>query len=411
MADERGQRPRAGIARQRRRQPDDLPQRSFVSVAATITVAVLIVAFVFLALVTRDQNSAAPPDPSSPDSTLASEVPAPPTTLVEDEPVEVTAFSGSYVQATLEDKDFVLAGVVPSADLAGELLKAAQVAYSPYVRSELMVDEQLERVDWLEASPQAIVLLPTITDGSMLIAESQVTVSGRAPSTAEVEQLERALVESTGLAVQVQDVSITNLEPPLFVMAALDGEIVLSGRMPTEEIRGLLEEAAIAAYGAGNVLNELEVDPGVYSSLWMYNGGPLLQAMSVFPEYEMTIEGTAFSGFIRGGVTFEPGSAEFTPDYAQVLDVGVSVLTRDQSLQLVIEGHTDSDGPADFNLELSQARADAVTAYFVENGIDPSRLTSIGLGENEPVVPNDSVEAMARNRRIEFVLSTSRPSS
>lgn len=328
------------------------------------------------------------------------------TSLAVTEPESSLPPDGAYVQATLEDNNFVLKGVVPSPDLASDLLQAATVAYSPFVRSELMVDEQLDSADWLASSPQAIVLLPTITDGTILMADGEVIVSGRAPNQGGADRLEGALGEVTGLPVAIDQVEITNLEPPLYVIAAIDGRVALSGRIPTEEIRGLLVAGAAGAYGAENVEDNLVVDPAVYPSLWMYQGGPLLQAMSTFPEYELQIDGVAFSGFIRGGVTFEPGSAEFTPDYAQVLDVGVSVLTRDQSLQLIIEGHTDSTGPAEVNLELSQQRADAVMGYFVANGIAPSRLTAIGLGETTPVGPNDTADQQARNRRIEFKLNS-----
>jgi outer membrane protein OmpA-like peptidoglycan-associated protein len=300
---------------------------------------------------------------------------------------------------------FVLSGLVPSPELAGLLLRAAEVAYSPYVRSELVVDESLESAGWLANSPEAIVLLPTITDGSILMSEGRVQVSGRAPTSTSVTQLTEALGSVTELPVVASDVRITNLDMPIYVIAALAGRVELSGVVPSEEIRGLLVDGAAGSYGRENVVDSLTVDAGVYSSLWMYNGGPLLQAMSVFPEYELRIDGTAFSGFIRGGVTFEPGSAVFTADYARVLDVGVSVLTRDQSLDLAIEGHTDSDGSTAANLVLSQQRADAVLAYFVENGIDPARLIAVGLGESAPVVANDTVEGRARNRRIEFKLN------
>lgn len=313
---------------------------------------------------------------------------------------------GPYVRAALEAEDFVLSGAVPNDEVAAQLLQAAEVAYAPRLRSELTVDEGLESSDWLVSSPQAIVLLPMITDGTILLSNDGAVVSGTAPNAVWVDRLQGALGEVSGLPVVIGDMEITNLQPPLYVISALDGRVALSGVIPTEDIRRSLVEGAIGAYGEGNVDDQLVVDAGVFSSLWMYNGGPLLQAMSTFPEYKLQIDGVAFSGYIRGGVTFEVGSAVFTEGYARILDVGVSVLTRDQSLQLIIEGHTDSDGPDDVNLSLSQQRADAVLNYFIENGIDPTRLTAIGKGEAVPIVPNDTVEGRARNRRIEFVLST-----
>jgi chemotaxis protein MotB len=73
-----------------------------------------------------------------------------------------------------------------------------------------------------------------------------------------------------------------------------------------------------------------------------------------------------------------------------------------------IEGHTDSVpiSTARFssNWELSASRAAGVARFFVEQGLDPERLTAAGLGEFHPIAPNDSREGRARNRRIEIVL-------
>lgn len=314
---------------------------------------------------------------------------------------------GAFVRATLVGPDFTLDGVVPSASLAGDLLRSAEIAYSPFVRSTLTVDEQLEDVDWLAAGSEAIVLLPMITDGSLLISEGRIEVTGRSPSADRVDRLKGALVQVTGLPVEVEEMEITGLAPPDLLLAAENGQVVLSGRLPAEELRQSMVAGAVAAYGQANVDDQISVDPGVFTSLWMFTGDQLLGAMSAFPDYALRIEGTSFSGMINGGVTFETGSAEFSGNYADVLDVGVAVLTRDQSLQLVIEGHTDSIGPAEVNLDLSQRRAEAVLDYFVENGIAEERLTAVGKGESEPVVPNDTPEGQARNRRIVYLLSSS----
>ncbi|MDH3300879.1 MAG: OmpA family protein [Acidimicrobiia bacterium] len=314
---------------------------------------------------------------------------------------------GPWVRATLVGRDFMLDGVVPTTSLAGDLLQSAETAYSPFVRSTLTVDEQLEEVEWLAAGADAIVLLPLISDGSLLIAEGRIELTGRSPSADRVDRLTGALAQLTGLPVEVGDMEITGLAAPDLLLDGEDGRVVLSGRLPSEEIRRSIVSGAIAAYGQTSVTDQITVDPGVFTSLWMFTGDQLLQAMSAFPDYELKIVGSSFSGFINGGVTFETGSAEFSGNYAQVLDVGVAVLTRDQSLQLVIEGHTDGIGPDDVNLDLSQRRAEAVLDYFVDNGIAPERLTAIGKGETEPVAPNDTPEGQARNRRIVYRLTSS----
>lgn len=405
--------PQAGGLDPRQRRATRFTQLASVLLAASA----LVISVVVLLLTLRDEQ--APPENGATDI-VTEEGPAAATGLGDMDsdgsdasdrldpasPTE-TQPEGPFVRATLAGRDFMLDGVVPSASLADDLRRSAETAYSPFVRSTLTVDEQLEEVEWLATASDAIVLLPLISDGSLLISDGRIEVTGSSPSADRVDRLYGALTQMTGLPVEMGDMQITGLAAPDLLLDAEDGQVVLTGRLPSEEIRQAIVSGAIAAYGQTNVTDQISVDAGVFTSLWMFSGDRLLQAMSAFPDYELKIVGSSFSGFINGGVTFETESAEFSGNYAQVLDVGVAVLTRDQSLQLVIEGHTDSIGPAEFNLGLSQRRAEAVLDYFVVNGIAPERLTAVGKGETEPVAPNDTPEGQARNRRIVYLLTSS----
>lgn len=72
---------------------------------------------------------------------------------------------------------------------------------------------------------------------------------------------------------------------------------------------------------------------------------------------------------------------------------------------LVIEGHTDAVGPHDYNVELSQKRADAVKQYLVQQGYDKDRIVAKGMGESRPLAPNESPEGRATNRRVEIIIA------
>jgi len=72
--------------------------------------------------------------------------------------------------------------------------------------------------------------------------------------------------------------------------------------------------------------------------------------------------------------------------------------------QIRIEGHTDSTGPAAYNVGLSHRRANSVKEYLVQHfGIDAERLLTDGLGEDEPITSNDTREGRRKNRRAEFI--------
>ena len=72
--------------------------------------------------------------------------------------------------------------------------------------------------------------------------------------------------------------------------------------------------------------------------------------------------------------------------------------------ELLIAGHTDSVGTDSYNLALSQRRSEAAVAYLASQGVDRSRMTSRGLGETEPIAPNDSDAGRSRNRRVEVAI-------
>lgn len=84
------------------------------------------------------------------------------------------------------------------------------------------------------------------------------------------------------------------------------------------------------------------------------------------------------------------------------LKVLASALKAHATIRIRVEGHTDDVGRAEFNLELSQRRADAVMAFLVKSGIAQDRLEAKGFGEEKPLVPGRGRRAREKNRRVEF---------
>lgn len=103
-------------------------------------------------------------------------------------------------------------------------------------------------------------------------------------------------------------------------------------------------------------------------------------------------------------IQFNFGKTSLHPDSFDELNSVAEMLTDNPTLQLEIGGHTDNEGPEDYNLILSQGRAQAVVDYLVTQGVKTSQLTAKGYGESKPVDPRETKEAKAMNRRVEFTI-------
>jgi len=105
-----------------------------------------------------------------------------------------------------------------------------------------------------------------------------------------------------------------------------------------------------------------------------------------------------------GESVFRPGKATLEPEAADNLDSVVAFVNADATRPIRIEGHTDDRGGANLNQVLSQRRAEAVRDALVAKGVDASRISAVGRGEDAPIATNDSEQGRARNRRVEVVL-------
>lgn len=107
----------------------------------------------------------------------------------------------------------------------------------------------------------------------------------------------------------------------------------------------------------------------------------------------------------ENSVRFDTNKSTLTATAKANLDKLVKVFTEYPDTDIKIYGYTDSAGADDYNMNLSQARAETVKTYLAAKGLAASRFLTVGLGEMEPVATNDTPEGKSQNRRVEFAIT------
>ncbi len=109
--------------------------------------------------------------------------------------------------------------------------------------------------------------------------------------------------------------------------------------------------------------------------------------------------------FVFDHLNFDSGTTRLTPDSNQTVTDLTSIMKCFPNMAVQLEGHTDSTGDPEANKKLSVDRAEAVKALLVSDGVDGSRISTAGWGQEKPIASNDNEEGKARNRRTELVVT------
>ena len=203
------------------------------------------------------------------------------------------------------------------------------------------------------------------------------------------------------------------------IAAFVAGALILSGcqSMGSRE-KGAVIGAAVGG-AAGGVIGKHQGSTAKGAIIGAVVGGTVgavigHQMDQQAKELEQNIPGATVERVGEGiQVTFESGllydfdSDRVKPTAQANLRTLASSLEKYPGSNLLIVGHTDSQGSDDYNMELSQRRASSAAQYLVSQGVEASRIRTLGLGETEPVVPNDSEANMAKNRRVEVAIYAS----
>jgi OmpA-OmpF porin, OOP family len=357
--------------------------------------------------------------------------------------------------ANSDGRSITLSGLAPSEVVRGEIAgTAARLFPGRTIVDRTAIARGAPNGDFAKAAASALTELAKLSDGVTSMTDAQLSIRGHAPAAVSNDAVSASIRSSLPAPFTVGVVEI--ISPYIFKIVKDGGRVVLTGFAPSEVARNDLAAAAKAAFFGESIENELamrgsapasfaEAVKALFPSLARLASGSLSAEDAVFnveglaiydkaaEQIKLELGSALVRGFKLGAVNigvrppppalavnecqpeftgllgksrilFETGSAELSKQSLALLDHLIEVVQRCRDASIEVAGHTDSQGSPDSNLDLSRRRAEAVTSYIGEAGVDTSRMTSAGYGETKPVASNDTPEGRAQNRRIEFVV-------
>ena len=273
----------------------------------------------------------------------------------------------------------------------------------------------------------AILQNAGVQDASVSFAATQplrLRLGGVLPDGVDAASL-IAEVEALALVDGAED-GFSVAADPAIILNSARGNVTVSGTAADDAQRQLIIDGVGGIFGAGNVIDDLQVGEVSGSALRLEGNVPDsrrlvieqgvaelasslgLELQDDFAYTALTDEQAALQeslAEIAAGIqiNFASGSAALPADAPAQLDALVeALLEAPEGTLIAVEGHTDDQGDAASNRLLSQERAQSVVAYLVQSAVPSEFLRAVGQGESLPIADNATADGRAQNRRIEF---------
>jgi OOP family OmpA-OmpF porin len=360
--------------------------------------------------------------------------------------------------ANNDGKSLTLTGMAPSAVIRGDIANAAAKLFpNKSIVNEMGIARGAPDGEFAKAATGALAELAKLATGKAGLLDAKLSISGEGPADVTNATVGASAKSALPAPFEVAaiDIKEMSISPYVFKLAKADGKVVLSGYAPDDKSKQDLIAAAKAAFfddavddqlktGKGAPANFVAALKGLFPALARLASGGVslsdatmsIDGQAIYPKAAEQIKAAlasgasgfkiatadigvkppgpalatnacqpAFEGLLeKGHVQFETGSATLSKQSQALLDHLIDVAQRCRDANVEVAGHTDSVGAAESNLELSKRRAQSVVDYISEAGVDTSRISSAGYGQDKPVASNDTPDGRAQNRRIEFLV-------
>jgi len=328
--------------------------------------------------------------------------------------------------ARVEHGMLILRGSLPSETSKAAILQRAQELYGATpgnVVDELTVDPKVGPVAWADNVSQVLPVLGHMTErGSIIIDGRTIVVSGKvdgnrakaavlqdiAPLTQTGLELEDRILagsSTAGRSTKASSPTTPSQKAPSVkgpVLVASPSPNMPSTAGPSQKVLFPKTPSRAMAF-APKVPTPAAPSPKTPSLVVALapKAPSLPTAPSLTEASPASLQKRLNEILARSSIEFESNTTRMTPRSLATLDQLIDQLRHAPRTAIEIGGHTDKYGKPDYNLQLSQRRADAVRRYFTKHGL-PKQFTAVGYGASQPLSVAENRAGLQRNRRIEL---------
>ena len=282
--------------------------------------------------------------------------------------------------ARVEHGMLILRGSLPSETSKAAILQRAQELYGAMpgnVVDELAVDPRVGPVTWADKVSQVLPVLAHMTErGSIIIDGRTIVVSGQVDGDRAKTTLLRDIAPLMQAGLELEDRILSGPSSASLSLKTSSTKALSLAAAPSPKAPSLPQTRSLAVAPSPTTPSLAEIP------------APLLQKK--LDEI-----------LARASIEFESNSTTMTPSSLATLDQLIAELQQSPRTAIEIGGHTDKYGKPDYNLQLSQRRADAVRRYFTKHGL-PKQFIAVGYGASRPLSVAENRAGLQRNRRIEL---------
>ena len=286
--------------------------------------------------------------------------------------------------ARVEHGMLILRGSLPNETSKAAILQRARELYGTTpgnVVDELAVDPRVGPVAWADNVSQLLPILGNMTERSSIIIDGRtIVLSGKVDGNRVKASVLQAIAPLTQTGLELEDRILTGPSsagrPPK--ASSSKAPLLAVAPSPKAPSKANISLAAVPSPKAASPAT------------------PLLAEAS-----PAALQKKINAILAHASIEFESKSTTITPSSLATLDQLIAQLRHFPPMPIEIGGHTDKYGEPEYNLQLSQHRADTVRRYFTKHGL-PKQFTAVGYGDSRPVSARGNRAGLQRNRRIEL---------